>query len=345
MPRLAPWHPRIYPAPFAELVFDARLDAISEEPRRERGNERDILVDISALATPTRLSRVACDGAPAERVRGERAPYRLRFRSAAWLRRGGPFANLDALPLDADARRLFYLLHLREAQTGPRYVFVTDVGEPAELALRARGVELERREGPTEPVDYLRRYLAPPSPPARLVPRPLQLHARHGGDPIRVRLGGRMYARRLFIGGLHHQRSERPAVDHVVNLGDIESAWALLAGRRPNDRFAPKREMRVGMTPDELLAEAQWIAGALRAGRTVLVHCVAGFNRSSSACCAALMLLEGLRPEAALARVRERHPEAHPDPYHWFALRQLDRRLSSGGRRVSAYLRPVVVVG
>jgi hypothetical protein len=35
------------------------------------------------------------------------------------------------------------------------------------------------------------------------------------------------------------------------------------------------------------------------------------------------MLLEGLSAEQALARVRERHPEAHPDPYHWFALRHL----------------------
>jgi protein-tyrosine phosphatase len=71
---------------------------------------------------------------------------------------------------------------------------------------------------------------------------------------------------------------------------------------------------------------------ALRAGRRVLVHCAAGINRSSSVCCAALMLMEGLRPQEALARVRERHPEAHPDPYHWFALQHLPALIKSGRR-------------
>jgi protein-tyrosine phosphatase len=46
-------------------------------------------------------------------------------------------------------------------------------------------------------------------------------------------------------------------------------------------------------------------------------------NRSATVCCAALILLEGLPAEAALARVRERHPGAWPDPYHWFLLRWL----------------------
>lgn len=331
MPQRAPWHPRIYPAPFARLVFDARVESIGEEPSRGHGGTgRDIVVDISAISMPTRPCRIQLDGEPAERVRAERAPYRLRFRSAEWIRRGGPYADLEALPAEDDARRLFYLVHLREQHTGPRYIFVTDAREPADLSLRAGGVALERREGPATPVEYLRRYRAAPAPPARLVPRPARLHARHGGDPIRVRLGGRIYARRLFIGGLHHQRSERPQVDHVVNLCGIENPWALLSGRHPDDRFVPKGEMYAGMRAGELLEEARWIAGALGEGRRVLVHCAAGINRSSTVCCAALILLEDLSPEAALSRVRERHPEAHPDPYHWFALCELHRQLTCG---------------
>jgi hypothetical protein len=156
-----------------------------------------------------------------------------------------------------------------------------------------------------------------------LVPRPASLHARYGGDPVRIRLGGRIFGHRLFIGGMHHQRSERPQVDHVVNLCGFDSPWALLAGRHPDDRFSPRTEMRQGMRGGDLLEEAGWVVEALRAGQSVLVHCAAGINRSSSVCCAALMLLEGLSAEHALARVRERHPEAHPDPYHWFALRHL----------------------
>jgi hypothetical protein len=39
------------------------------------------------------------------------------------------------------------------------------------------------------------------------------------------------------------------------------------------------------------------------------------------------MLLEGLSADEALARVREHHPLAWPDPYHWFALRWLQQQL------------------
>src|SRR5262249_57956563 len=80
----------------------------------------------------------------------------------------------------------------------------------------------------------------------------------------------------------------------------------------------------------DLLAEADWVAAHLRRGRTVLVHCYAGVNRSSTVCCAALMLLEGLGPEDALARIREHHPVAWPDPYHWFVLRWLATHPSVG---------------
>jgi hypothetical protein len=332
MPRRIPWHPRIFASPYTQLVFDARMDAICEERSRRQQSAPDIVVDISALSSPIRLQPIMVAGEPWEWVRGERVPYRLRFRGAEWIRRSRPFADFASLPPDAEARRLFYLVHLRGAYTGPHYIFVTDVPEPADLVLRARGCELEPRAGAPEPVEYLRRWIAAPPPPARLVPRPVSLHARYGGDPIRIRLGGRVFAHRLFIGGLHHQRSERPAVDHVVNLCGFDSPWALLAGRHPADRFTPRLEMRAGMTSADLRDEARWVVEALQAGRRVLVHCAAGINRSSSVCCAALMLLEGLHPEEALARVRERHPEAHPDPYHWFALRHLPALVKSGRR-------------
>jgi protein-tyrosine phosphatase len=48
-------------------------------------------------------------------------------------------------------------------------------------------------------------------------------------------------------------------------------------------------------------------------------------NRSSTICCAVLMLLEGLNAEAALARLRETHPWARPNSRHWLALRWLTK--------------------
>jgi len=57
---------------------------------------------------------------------------------------------------------------------------------------------------------------------------------------------------------------------------------------------------------------------------------VAGMNRSTTICCAVLILLEGLSAEAALERVREHHPWARPDSHHWLTLRWLE--MSSKGK-------------
>ena len=77
------------------------------------------------------------------------------------------------------------------------------------------------------------------------------------------------------------------------------------------------------MTAADLAEEAGWVIERLEKGERVLVHCSAGMNRSSSVCCAVVILLEGLSAEAALERVRRRHPWARPDPRHWLALRWL----------------------
>jgi dual specificity phosphatase 12 len=86
--------------------------------------------------------------------------------------------------------------------------------------------------------------------------------------------------------------------------------------------------MAAGMDAMDIFEEAAWVTERLRAGRRVLVHCYAGINRSSTVCCAALMFLEGLSPEEALARIRQHHPLAWPDPYHWFTLRWMSQALA-----------------
>lgn len=77
------------------------------------------------------------------------------------------------------------------------------------------------------------------------------------------------------------------------------------------------------MTVEEICEEADWVTEHLKNNQRVLVHCVAGMNRSTTVCCAVLILLEGLSAEAALERVREHHPWARPDSHHWLALRWL----------------------
>ena len=74
------------------------------------------------------------------------------------------------------------------------------------------------------------------------------------------------------------------------------------------------------MTNAEICQEAQWAIERLEQNQSVLVHCVAGMNRSVTICCAVLMLLEGLTAEAALERVRQHYPWTRPDSHHWLAL-------------------------
>ena len=165
-----------------------------------------------------------------------------------------------------------------------------------------------------------------PAPPmsGRLVPRPSHLHGRFGGDPITIKVHGVSRHRRLFVGGLDIQPKQRPQVDAVLNLGEQASRWVKRNRLPPTDRSVHNGEGSKGMTIPEILEEAAWVMERLEQNQRVLVHCVAGMNRSVTICCAALMLLEGLGAKAALERVREHHPWARPDSHHWLALRWLE---------------------
>jgi hypothetical protein len=149
------------------------------------------------------------------------------------------------------------------------------------------------------------------------------VRARFGGDPVVVRLGRRIYHRRLFIGDLSMQMEERPQVDAVLNLSEEPAPWFQGMQAQSEDRWAEQGEGSLGMSLAAIAAEANWVVQKLHQGKRVLVHCLAGMNRSSTICCAALIHLEGLTAEAALARVRQTHPWAHPDAHHWIRLRWL----------------------
>jgi hypothetical protein len=321
--------PRIYAFPYHATLFDARLDALAEEAG---SREQDIIFKLRVLRQVGQPEPLMLDGMPHELVRGEYVPMRLRFQQASWLWRTGPFEQFDALPPDHGARRLFGVLHSRQHIAGEFYLASTDTPDAGVLGLRARSAVLEfddgDGDGDPQPAELLRRWAATPPLPAGIVPHRLALYRRFGGDPISIHLGRRVFHRRLFIGGLHHQQESRPTIDAVLNLCGVESMWHAHSGRHIADRFSCKGEGAVGMRPDDLLEEASWVVSRLRVGQRVLVHCYAGFNRSTTVCCAALMLLEGLSADEALARVRQHHPLAWPDPYHWFALRWLQQQLS-----------------
>lgn len=351
---------RLLGAPHRQQLFDAHLDRIVEA-HDASGPAAVIELRLLRPLGPPRPAIV--DGAACEVMRAERVPARLRFPGATWLWRSGAFERFNELPPAHGARRLFGVHHYRHPADGEFYWFETGSEDPGELALRGSACHLDVLDATAtadghsgtiagkEIVEIVRRWDSPPPSPPGLVPYRPVTHHRFGGDPISIHLGRRVLHSRLFIGGLHHQRERRPAVDHVLNLCGVDNPWCERYGQHPDDRFSHKGEGPHGMTEDDLLLEGAWVAERLRAGRRVLVHCYAGVNRSATVCCAALILLEGIAADEALARVRQRHPIAGPDPYHWFVLRRLAeaRRASPmaapTGKERASLLREVSTVG
>jgi len=305
---------------YAESLAAARLRALTQETH---GARSDLLLDFDELHL-SEPGRLVLDGkAVYEQVRGEYRPRRLRFVGVSDLEISGLYAHLNDLPLEHRARSLRGTLTWQLPGKPARWAVFNGAAEPAELALSAWRYQQEPRDGPGEPVDERRDWAsAPPLPSGRLTMKK-RVHDQYGGDPVEIQLDGQPQRRQLFVGGLNHQSQQRPAVDAVLNLGDEASRWTTSGTIYANDRWARKGEGQSGMAIDEIQAEAGWVVERLRAGERVLVHCSAGFNRSVTICCAALMLLEDLSAEAALARVREQHPWARPDTHHWLALRWL----------------------
>lgn len=303
-------------------LFDARLDDIREE---KTATGKQIVLALQMLRAIGPAEECVEDGRVCVRVRARGVPARLRFTRAEWLARTGVFERLAEQPLDSGARRLFGVAHYRSLTHGTFYWLRTGTAEPGDMIIRAGGHVLEKDEAPGELVEVVRRWADPPPPMPGLVPLRPVLHHCYAGNPIAIRLGRRVLRNRLFIGGIGNQRERRPAVDHVLNLCGVANPWIAQMGVHASDRYACKGEGPLGMDAGELIDEAAWVVERLRAGRRVLVHCYAGMNRSATVCCAALMMLEGVSAEEALARVRERHPFAWPDPYHWFVLEWLSR--------------------
>jgi hypothetical protein len=304
--------------PFTTSLIYARLAGLRQE---SHGARHECIVDYDELHLRMPPALILCQGKPFERVAGHYVPRRLRFLDVPRVRLTGVYAHLAALPADHPARFLRSTLHWRPpSEKTPRHLFI---GDEASVKLSASRWTMEERPGPAEPVAFVREWSPSPPLPARLVQTTKSLHHRYGGDPITIRMRDRAYRHRLFVGGLECQGGRRPSVDFVLNLSENPSRWCPDSGPPSADRWVPKGEGKAGMPAAEIVDEAHWVLERLRAGSRVLVHCTAGFNRSVTVCCGALILLEGLSAEAALARVREHHPWSGPDSHHWLALRWL----------------------
>jgi hypothetical protein len=149
-------------------------------------------------------------------------------------------------------------------------------------------------------------------------------HKRYNGSPIPIRLspGDCFLHERLYLGPSYAELGveERPDVDAIVNLCEMDDPWPLC----DDDKRWWRGEGPFGYTWSRLIDDALPVVELLRADKRVLIHCMAGVNRSSTLTCAALMYIEGIGAREALQRVQRFHPMAHPDEYHWRALRQLE---------------------
>jgi hypothetical protein len=313
-------HARIAQHPFAISLQGGLLDLYVAEQRGEQLHITLSIRTFEKLASEL-LER---GGIVYERVKGNYAPIKLHFSGASGLISNPFFMNIKSLSLNDPARTINDFLSWQ--QIGKREIFYLlgmHARDVDHLMFFAQQVIYERLSDNVIPISFERDWCPPPPMPGRLVPNPKQLHAKFGGDPITVHLGTRAYHHRLFIGGIDIQPMERPQVDAVFNVGETASKWAQEEQNYAEDRWKNKGEGADGMSLEIIREAATWIIERLKKNQRVLVHCVAGMNRSSTICCAALILLEGLTAKQALERVRERHPWARPDSNHWLKLRWL----------------------
>ena len=309
--------PRIIKYPFAVLMQDARLDSFEENGREVRMNVQGLEIIASEL-----FQR---DGVIMERVTGRHIPLNLTFSDIQHIKRSDFFTTLDQYPLDDPSRIIAFMYSwIQPGIENIFYLFGLRGPADANMNFFASGVTHEQGTG-GDPFTFERDYSPSPPMPDCEVPQPYDIYDRFGGDPVTFKLNGNIIEDKLFVGGLENQPDYRPEIDAVLNLGEKPSAWVKGGQLHPNDRTVEKGEGSKGMSPAEILEETNWVIDRLNKNESVLIHCVAGMNRSTTICCAVLMQLEGLTAEQALERVYETHPWAKPDAHHWLMLRWLGK--------------------
>ncbi|MCC6987347.1 MAG: dual specificity protein phosphatase family protein [Anaerolineales bacterium] len=308
---------RIIQRSFASLIQGARLDSYREEKDK-------IILGVQGFQ-PISSKLLEREGKIHEQVRAKHIPLTLTFTGISKLKRDDFFTSLDSYSLDDSSRIIAYMYSWRQPRrTDIFHMFGLRLPVGADMQFFAQNVKCERVDSPSKPFIVERDWSPAPPMPNRTVPKEKAIYKTFGGDPISIQLRDKNFHSRLFIGGVNIQPKKRPRVDAVLNLGEESSRWVKKGqALDPRDRAVEHGEGSQGMTIEQIREEAGWAIERLKQNQSVLVHCVAGMNRSTTVACAALILLEGLSAEDALARVREHHPWARPDSHHWLALRWL----------------------
>lgn len=314
-------HARIPVLPYVNSLLGARLVSFYEEVN---GRSHEFVMNYQefCLAEPAQLNNE--NGRIVERVKGSYVPRRLRFYGVRSILCDGMYSKLGDLSIDHPARRLYGVLSWIPSNGKNLFSLFSHGSEDStKLWVTSKGCMQELCDGPSEPIECVRDWSPPPPFRAGLILQPKQLYKRYGGDPVSINLGAHTFHKYLFVGGIEYQSEQRPSVAAVLNVGEEPSRWVKNGYVPPTDRFVVHGEGRKGMSVAEVIEEANWVIARLREGQRVLVHCVAGLNRSTTICCAVLILLEGLSAEAALERVRDHHGWARPDEHHWLILKWL----------------------
>jgi len=309
--------PRIIQYPFAVLMQGARLDSFENV-------EGEIRLGVQGLdVIETELFESS--GLVLERVTGKHVPLKLTFSGISHLKHSDFFKNLGQYPLDDPSRIIVYFYSW--VQPGMEDIFhMFGMRGPADAGANFFASEVAHEQGDGgESFSFERDYSPSPPMPDGDVPQPYEIYDRFGGDPVTIKLDGKVIEDKLFIGGIENQPDNRPEIDAVLNLGEKPSVWVKGNTLHPNDRTIERGEGSKGMSVDDIRTEADWVIDHLKKNESVLIHCVAGMNRSTTVCCAVLMQLEGLTAEQALHRVYEHHPWAKPDSHHWLMLRWLKK--------------------
>jgi len=296
---------------------DARLDSYSEA-------EGTIHMGVQGLEMLTSdvLER---NGKIIEKATARYIPLKLSFSNVRLLKRSNFFTILDQYPADDPSRVIAYMHSWIQPDTDDIFhMFGLRGSADAKMNFFADSVSYEQSKG-GELFTFERDYSPSPPMPDSEVPQPYDIYERFGGDPVTFKLYGGTVENKLFVGGIEIQPDQRPEIDAVLNLGEQSSAWVKDNQLHPDDRTVEKGEGAKGMSADEIREEANWVVERLQKNKSVLVHCVAGMNRSTTITCAVLMQLEGLTAEQAIQRVYEHHPWAKPDPHHWLMLRWLEK--------------------
>ena len=325
-------HARIIQHPFTASLQGALLDSYDEI---SQAGHFDISLSLRAIERTAPSEIFERDGILHERIRGNYVPIELYFSDVSELKNSHFFANVASLDPNDPIHTINDMLSWRQpAKQNIFYLIAMHSPQIDNLMFFARHVRYKRLSQPPIPFVREQDWCSPPPMPDRLVPNPVRIHQRFGGDPITVYMDDQPYHYRLFVGGLEIQPTKRPQVDVVFNIGEEPSTWIRDDDTYPADRWDNKGEGADGMSIETIREEANWVIERLRKKQRVLVHCVAGMNRSSTICCAVLILLEGLTAEEALERVRQHHPWARPDSRHWLKLRWIanSQRAIEGNR-------------